>query len=69
MEPQARYFYIWICGKSYADFGLGERFINKANDWALRQYAWTNPAPVKKFVKATKELHPLNRREALKNIG
>lgn len=28
-----------------------------------------NPAPVRKFVKAAKELHPLSRREALKNIG
>lgn len=45
-----------------------EFFINKAIGWALRQYAHTNPTSVKKFVKATKELHPLSRREALKNI-
>jgi 3-methyladenine DNA glycosylase AlkD len=45
-----------------------EFFINKAIGWSLRQYAHTNPAPVKKFVKTTKELHPLSRREALKNI-
>lgn len=44
-------------------------FINKAIGWALRQYAHTNPTMVKKFVKATRELHPLSRREALKNIG
>lgn len=46
-----------------------EFFINKAIGWALRQYAHTNPAPVRKFVKSTKELNPLSRREALKNIG
>lgn len=46
-----------------------EFFINKAIGWALRQYAHTNPAPVKRFVKSTKDLHPLSRREALKNIG
>jgi 3-methyladenine DNA glycosylase AlkD len=51
------------------NLGSDEFFINKAIGWALRQYAWTNPAPVKKFVKATKGLHPLSRREALKNIG
>jgi 3-methyladenine DNA glycosylase AlkD len=51
------------------NLGSDEFFINKAIGWALRQYAHTNPAPVKKFVKATKELHPLSRREALKNIG
>lgn len=45
-----------------------EFFINKAIGWALRQYAWTDPKAVKKFVNAT-PLHPLSRREALKNIG
>ncbi len=51
------------------NLGSDEFFINKAIGWSLRQYAWTNPAPVKKFVKSTKELSPLSRREALKNIG
>ena len=51
------------------NLGSDEFFINKAIGWALRQYAHTHPSPVKKFVKATKELHPLSRREALKNIG
>ena len=46
-----------------------EFFINKAIGWALRQYAHTNPGPVKKFVKATKELNPLSRREALKHLN
>jgi 3-methyladenine DNA glycosylase AlkD len=57
-----------LCEIIRENLGSGEFFINKAIGWALRQYAWTNPAPVKKFVKATKGLHPLSRREALKNI-
>ena len=58
-----------MCELIKENLGSDEFFINKAIGWALRQYAHTNPAPVKKFVKATKELHPLSRREALKNIG
>ena len=58
-----------MCELIQENLGSDEFFINKAIGWALRQYAHTNPAPVKKFVKATKELHPLSRREALKNIG
>lgn len=58
-----------LCDLIRENLGSDEFFINKAIGWALRQYAWTNPAPVKKFVRATKELHPLSRREALKNIG
>ena len=58
-----------VCELIRENLGSDEFFINKAIGWALRQYAHTNPAPVKKFVKATKELHPLSRREALKNIG
>jgi len=58
-----------LCELIKENLGSDEFFINKAIGWALRQYAWTNPAPVKKFVKATKELSPLSRREALKNIG
>jgi len=58
-----------LCELIKENLGSDEFFINKAIGWALRQYAHTNPAPVKKFVKATKELHPLSRREALKNIG
>jgi 3-methyladenine DNA glycosylase AlkD len=44
-----------------------EFFINKAIGWALRQYAYTDPAAVKKFVRST-SLHPLSRREAMKHI-
>jgi 3-methyladenine DNA glycosylase AlkD len=58
-----------MCELIKENLGSDEFFINKAIGWALRQYAWTNPTPVKQFVKATKELHPLSRREALKNIG
>jgi 3-methyladenine DNA glycosylase AlkD len=58
-----------LCELVKENLGSDEFFINKAIGWALRQYAHTSPAPVKKFVKATKELHPLSRREALKNIG
>jgi 3-methyladenine DNA glycosylase AlkD len=57
-----------LCELIKENLGSDEFFVNKAIGWALRQYAHTNPAPVKKFVKATKELHPLSRREALKNI-
>ena len=58
-----------LCELVQENLGSDEFFINKAIGWALRQYAHTDPAPVKKFVKATKGLHPLSRREALKNIG
>jgi len=57
-----------LCELIHENLGSDEFFINKAIGWALRQYAHTNPASVKKFVKTTKELHPLSRREALKNI-
>ena len=58
-----------LCDLIHENLGSNEFFINKAIGWSLRQYAWTDPTTVKKFVKATKELHPLSRREALKNIG
>jgi len=57
-----------LCEIISENLGSDEFFINKAIGWALRQYAHTNPAPVKKFVKATKELHPLSRREAMKHL-
>lgn len=58
-----------LCELIKENLGSDEFFINKAIGWALRQYAWTNPKAVKKFVKDTKDLNPLSRREALKNIG
>jgi 3-methyladenine DNA glycosylase AlkD len=44
-------------------------FIRKAIGWALRQYAWTDPGEVRRYVRAHEtELSGLSRREALKNI-
>lgn len=44
-------------------------FIRKAIGWALRSYAWTDPAEVARYVAANEErLSTLSRREALKNI-
>jgi 3-methyladenine DNA glycosylase AlkD len=57
-----------LCDLIRENLGSDEFFINKAIGWALRQYAWTEPEKVRKFVKATKGLSPLSRREALKNL-
>jgi len=57
-----------LCDIIRENLGANEFFINKAIGWALRQYARTNPNAVKKFVKETKELHPLSRREAMKHL-
>jgi 3-methyladenine DNA glycosylase AlkD len=47
-----------------------EFFVRKAIGWALREYAWTNPAAVQTFVEANRnKLSPLSVREALKNVG
>jgi 3-methyladenine DNA glycosylase AlkD len=47
-----------------------EFFLRKAIGWALRQYAWTDPAEVRRYVRAHESaLSPLSRREALKNAG
>ena len=51
---------------------LGDRdfFIRKAIGWALRQYAWTDPKEVARYVRANEaRLSGLSKREALKNIG
>jgi 3-methyladenine DNA glycosylase AlkD len=46
-----------------------EFFLRKAIGWALRQHAWTDPKEVVRFVKAhEKQLSPLSKREALKNV-
>jgi len=45
-----------------------EFFLQKAIGWALRQYAWTDPAEILRYC-ATHSLKPLSRREALKNCG
>jgi 3-methyladenine DNA glycosylase AlkD len=50
--------------------GHRDFFIRKAIGWALRQYAWTDPEPVRAFVtKHRDELAPLSVREALKNLA
>jgi len=58
-----------LCEIIQENLGSKEFFINKAIGWSLRQYAKTDPKAVKKFVKETKELHPLSRREAMKHLG
>lgn len=46
-----------------------EFFIRKAIGWALRQYAWTDPQEVRRYVREHRErLSPLSVREALKNV-
>jgi 3-methyladenine DNA glycosylase AlkD len=46
-----------------------EFFLRKAIGWALRQYAWTDPREVQRYVREQKEkLSNLSQREALKNI-
>jgi 3-methyladenine DNA glycosylase AlkD len=50
--------------------GSTEFFLRKAIGWALRQYAWTDPREVARFVKKNAaRLSPLSKREALKNCG
>jgi 3-methyladenine DNA glycosylase AlkD len=56
-----------LCDLIRENLDSKEFFINKAIGWALRQYAWTDPQAVKKFVKVT-PLHPLSRREAMKHL-
>jgi 3-methyladenine DNA glycosylase AlkD len=49
--------------------GSKEFFLRKAIGWALRQYAWTDPNEVQRFVREHEgKLSPLSRREALKNV-
>lgn len=44
-------------------------FIRKAIGWALRDYAWSDPREVRRYVAAHADtLSPLSRREALKNL-
>jgi 3-methyladenine DNA glycosylase AlkD len=50
--------------------GSREFFLQKAIGWALRQHAWTDPREIRGYVRAhERELAPLSRREALKNIA
>ena len=46
-----------------------EFFLQKAIGWALRQYAWSDPREVARYVRERgNELSALSKREALKNI-
>jgi 3-methyladenine DNA glycosylase AlkD len=46
-----------------------EFFLRKAIGWALRQYAWTDPAEIRRYVAQNESrLSPLSKREALKNL-
>jgi 3-methyladenine DNA glycosylase AlkD len=50
---------------------VGERefFLRKAIGWALRQYAWTDPDEILRYVRTHADvLSPLSKREALKNL-
>jgi 3-methyladenine DNA glycosylase AlkD len=50
--------------------GSNEFFLRKAIGWALRQYAWTDPEEVARYVAANEaRLSGLSKREALKNGG
>lgn len=50
--------------------GSPEFFLRKGIGWALRQYAWTDPREVQRYVRKYEALlSPLTRREALKNVG
>jgi len=50
--------------------GSQEFFLQKAIGWALRQYAWTNGAEIRKYVRLNRtRLSALSYREALKNVG
>ena len=61
----ARLFRYCLARADHRDF-----FIRKAIGWALRQYAWTDPAAVHRFVTAhAAELSPLSIREATKNFS
>ncbi|MFY9855246.1 MAG: DNA alkylation repair protein [Terracidiphilus sp.] len=49
--------------------GSQEFFLRKAIGWALRQYAWTDPAEIQKYVLLNQtRMSTLSCREALKNI-
>ncbi len=45
-------------------------FIRKAIGWALRAYAWTDPAEIARYVRENEaRMSGLSRREALKNVA
>lgn len=49
--------------------GSREFFLQKAIGWALRQYAWTDAAAIRRYVRSHRgRLSALSSREALKNL-
>jgi 3-methyladenine DNA glycosylase AlkD len=49
--------------------GSKEFFLRKAIGWGLRQYAWTDPREIVRYVRRNRDrLSPLSKREALKNV-
>lgn len=49
--------------------GESEFFLRKAIGWALREYAWTDPDEIRRYVREHEEdLSPLSKREALLNL-
>jgi 3-methyladenine DNA glycosylase AlkD len=49
--------------------GSREFFLQKAIGWALRQYAWTDPAEIRRYVRRNRDrLSALSSREAVKNL-
>jgi len=49
--------------------GSREFFLQKAIGWALRQYAWTDGAEIRRYVQQNRSLlSALSHREALKNL-
>ncbi len=49
--------------------GSKEFFLRKAIGWALRQYAWTDPDEIVRYVRTNQDrLSPLSKREALRNV-
>jgi 3-methyladenine DNA glycosylase AlkD len=58
---------LYACIESSLD--SKEFFLRKAIGWALRQYAWTDPAEVSRYVRRNESrLSELTKCEALKNI-
>jgi 3-methyladenine DNA glycosylase AlkD len=50
--------------------GSQEFFLRKAIGWALRQYAWTDGAEIKRYVRLNRaRLSALSYREAIKNLS
>ncbi len=59
--------FLYACIKP--SLGSQEFFLRKAIGWALRQYAWTDPNEVGRYVAENESrLSGLSKREALKNI-